>query len=124
MSKSPSSATIVRMKIDLFYGSDAWVRFELPPPASLAHCAAPRGRPVGDVSAAASAALAQPLGYPPLAQAVVPGDRVALAVGSGLPQSQAVIGAVAKTLVETGVAPTDITLLAQSETTLAPLAEP
>ncbi len=110
------------MSIDLFYGHNASLRFELPPQALVAHCAAPRGTPIADVALAVSTALSGPLGYPPLARAVVPDDRVVIAVGAGLPQPQVVVGAVVRALVAAGVTPPDITVLGQVEADVAPLA--
>jgi hypothetical protein len=113
---------MVAMSFDLPYGQGAVLHIELPTPAKVAHCAAPRGRAIADVPRAVSAALVEPLGYPPLVQAVVPGDRVVLALDAGLPHAQAVVSAVMGTLTGAGVAPGDITLLGQAEAVVAPLA--
>ena len=42
------------------------------------------GEPIENVEAATIEALSSPLGYPPIHQAVVPGDRVAIALGEGV----------------------------------------
>ena len=39
-----------------------------------------------DVRAATAAAIAMPIGFPPLAKAVVPGDRVVLALDHDVPR--------------------------------------
>ncbi len=110
------------MSIDLRYGRDASARFDLPPEAHLEHCAAPRGTPIAGVAGAVSAALAAPLDYPLLGQAVVPGDRVVIAVGAGLPRAEVVVDGAMRVLEAVGVAPADVTLLGQAEADLAPLA--
>ena len=71
----------------LRYGADSSVAFDLPADVLLAECDAPRGQPLDDPAAAVAAALDDPIEFPPLAQAVVPGDLVALAVEPGLPQA-------------------------------------
>ncbi len=109
------------MSIDLRYGRNASVRFDLPPQTPMAHCDAPRGKPISDVGGAVSAALAEPLGYPPLAKAVVPDDHVVIAVGAGLPHAQTVVDMAVRVLVDAGVEPADVTLLGQAEATVTTL---
>ena len=46
---------------------------------------------VDQVAACVRSQLAQPIDYPPLAQATIPGDRIAIAVAPGTPQQAAVI---------------------------------
>ncbi len=52
-----------------------------------------------------------PLAYPPLAQLVVPGDKVCLALDDGVPQASAVVGTIVDGLVAAGIEPGDITLI-------------
>ena len=58
-----------------------------------------------------TAALDDPLDYPPLCKTATPGDRVVLAIGSGVPQSAQVAAAVVRSLMAAGVAPDGITIL-------------
>jgi nickel-dependent lactate racemase len=62
------------------------------------------------------AALAQPLDYPPLASATVPGDQVVLAVEPGLRQMEAVVAGAVFSLVEAGVEPRDLSIVVASNT--------
>ena len=57
------------------------------------------------------ARLRQPLQFPPLAQAAVPGDKVALALDRGVPQAPAIVAGAIAVLMSAGVLPEDITLL-------------
>ena len=55
----------------------------------------PASIPLSDVSTAVVDALANPVDFPPLAQATVPGDQVALAVDEGIPcLAEVVVGAI------------------------------
>lgn len=53
-----------------------------------------RGRPVGNIRAAAAAAVKRPEDYPAISNAVVPGDAVALAVDANVPNVAEVIAGV------------------------------
>ncbi|WP_425395581.1 lactate racemase domain-containing protein [Aeoliella sp.] len=55
-----------------------------------------------DVVAATTAALESPVGFPPLAQATVPGDHVAIAIGAGVRQADDVVRGVLAALEATG----------------------
>lgn len=82
------------------------------------------GAPIDPV-AATRAALAAPLHYPPLASALVPGDRVTIALGRGVPQVASVLRGAIESLVEAGVQAADISVLSveplADETDLAPV---
>jgi nickel-dependent lactate racemase len=64
--------------------------------------AAPAG-PLGDPAAATVAALAAPLDFPPLAQAVVPGDHVAIAVDESVPAAASIVQGVIESLRRAGI---------------------
>lgn len=64
-----------------------------------------------DAAVSAVAAVDRPLDFPPLRQAVVPGDRVVLAIASDVPQAAEVVAAIVPALVEGGVTPEDVTVL-------------
>jgi nickel-dependent lactate racemase len=93
------------------YGEQGLLEFELPPEALVAACDAPYGRPIVDLPAAVAQALGDPLDYPPLRRAVVPGDKVVLAVEPGIPRVETIVAAVAADLVAVGIEPPDITVL-------------
>jgi nickel-dependent lactate racemase len=99
----------------LRYGADSSVAFDLPSDVLLTECDAPRGQPLDDPAAAVAAALADPIEFPPLAQAIVPGDLVALAVEPGLPQAANIVAAVIQTLVEAGVSANRIAVVVAAD---------
>lgn len=77
----------------------------------LTVCDAPRGAPLGGLPAALAAALAQPLDYPPLVRAVLPGDKVTLALGTDVPQVDLLVAGILAVLTAAGVKPGDVTVL-------------
>jgi len=95
----------------LRYGTDAAVQLDIPPNVLIASCEAPRGQAIHDVQAATRRALAAPLDFPPLAQAAVPGDHVALALDHGVPQQAHLMAAVVESLLAAGVNPAEITIV-------------
>jgi hypothetical protein len=68
----------------------------------------PSGLEPGSVAGAARTALEAPLGLPPLRQVVVPGDRVAIAVGPGVPGLATILEEMAGVLESAGVARADV----------------
>jgi hypothetical protein len=99
------------MRYTLAYGSANRLTFDLSDEVRVTDCAQPRGEPLADPAAAVIAALADPLEYPPLAAATVPGDKVVLAVEPGLPQVESVVAGVIYSLVENGTPPRDISVV-------------
>lgn len=95
----------------LQYGRQRTLRLDLPQDALVANCDAPRGHALIDVTEATRSALESPSGFPPLAQAAIAGDHVAIAVGPDVPRAETIVAAVIAVLVEAGVAPQDITVL-------------
>lgn len=57
-------------------------------------------------------ALEHPREYPPLRQVVVPGDRVVIPLGPGVPCADVILAGVLEVLQGAGVAPGDVTILA------------
>jgi nickel-dependent lactate racemase len=106
-----SSRCHFAMTVVLPYGPNAAVHLDVPPEALVAVCDAPRGAPLDDPASAAAAALTSPLDFPPLSQATVPGDKVAIALDGGVPQAAAIVSAVAGALVERGIEPRDLLVL-------------
>ena len=68
-----------------------------------------------DPAAAAIRALAEPLEYPPFAESTVPGDRVAIAVDSGVPCVVEIVRGVVDALAHAGVDPDACSLVTASE---------
>ncbi len=102
---------VYEMPCVLRYGIDASLNLELPCEAFLAHCDAPRGKPLPDVAGAVDRALAEPLELPPLSQVALPGDRVVLALDRGVPQAAKIIERTVVALMAAGVSAEEITLL-------------
>jgi hypothetical protein len=67
--------------------------------------------PVENLAEALRTALSAPLDYPPLVAAVVPGDRVAIALGKGVPHVGALVGAVIAELTGAGLQAADVTIV-------------
>ena len=93
------------------FGCDSGVQLRLPPETCLVDCSPPRDRVLQDVSAAVAAMLDEPLDFPALASATVPGDQIVLAVDHEVPQAAAVVAGVVHSLVESAAAPENITLV-------------
>ena len=99
------------MTHDLRYGTDLSLRISPPPRKVLADFTANIGRPLDDPAAAVAAAVSDPLDFPPLARATVPGDRIVLAVDRGVPQVGAVVAGIVNTLLDGAAEPADIAIV-------------
>ena len=99
------------MPVVLPYGSQSSLALELSPEAVVAAYDAPLGAALADPVAAVRTAVREPLGFPPLKQATVPGDRIVLALDRGVPRAADVVAAVATYLVEEGSEADHITIL-------------
>jgi nickel-dependent lactate racemase len=95
----------------LRFGSGATVEVELAPERLVATCGVPCGAALTDPGAAVAAELAAPLEFPPLTQAVIPGDHIVLALEHGVPQAAALVGAAVRLLLQAGATATDICVL-------------
>ena len=71
----------------LSYGKSAALKLDIAPEALVAVCGAPEGS-LDDPASALAASLSEPVGYPVLAQAVVPGDRVAIVLDGRVPRRE------------------------------------
>ena len=78
------------------------------------HTAALEG-PLSDPAGALARALEQPLDFPPLSRAVVPGDQIVLALDSSVPQLPLVVGEIVSVLLAAQVEPGDLTFLTSSD---------
>ncbi len=76
---------------------------------------ADRGVALADPAAAVTSALAAPIGYPPLAEAIVPGDRVAVAIDERVPKALSIVRGVILSFVKSGVDPEAISIVTASK---------
>lgn len=60
----------------------------------------PSGKPLGEIGSLLANALSRPTDFPPLTTAVVPGDRIVLAVGPGIPRAAEVIAGALNYLID------------------------
>jgi nickel-dependent lactate racemase len=95
----------------LRYGEGEALHIDPPPEARLTDLTAPPGKPLADPAAAVQSALADPLDFPPITRATVRGDRVVLAVDSGVPQLPAVVAGAVRALLAGDVFTEDITIV-------------
>jgi nickel-dependent lactate racemase len=95
----------------LRYGRSSTLALEIPPEALVADGTRVDGEILDDPAAAVVAALQDPMGYPPLARAVVPGDRVVIPVDPGVPRVPQVVAGVVRTLMSANVDPSDMVVL-------------
>ena len=93
----------------LRYGREAQFPLEVPPAVMAGTHYAPAS--IDDVAGAAATALAEPIDFPAFREAVVPGDRVVIALQPGVPSAAELIAAVWDVLVDRGVDPADVTIL-------------
>jgi len=68
------------------------------------------------IEAATRAALAEPLRYPRLTQAVIEGDKVTIALDRGVPHAAEIVRAIVAELLITAISPDDITILQADQT--------
>lgn len=99
------------MEAKLPYGQNACLELDVPEEKILAWYGRHAGQPLDDIVAAMAAAIHDPIGYPPLTQAVVPGDRIAIPLDPALPQPNRLVAGLIGSLCEAGITPSDITLV-------------
>jgi nickel-dependent lactate racemase len=103
------------MPAELKYGQNSRLHFDEDRGTEFIEC---QSEAVGltDLAAAVESALAHPLDFPALEQAIVPGDKVVLALEAQVPQGPQVAEAIVGLLTRWGASAADITLLvAQAE---------
>jgi nickel-dependent lactate racemase len=66
---------------------------------------------ISDVSDAVAHAIEQPLAFPPLRQAIVPGDHVAIVLEDGIPDAGTVLSPLIECLADAGVEPKDTVIV-------------
>ena len=99
------------MSRELNFGSNATVRIDVPDSAILADYPFPKGEPLDDPVAAVAAILLDPLDFPPVSQATVPGDQIVLAVDRAVPQAAAVVAGVVHALLDGHAEASDIIIV-------------
>ncbi len=100
----------------LRYGNSAVLKFDSlkldsAADSQIVDCSVPRGEPIADLLAAVQAAISQPLDFPPLVLATVPGDKVVLALDSAVPCPTGIVAPIVEALTTHGIEPTDIHIL-------------
>jgi nickel-dependent lactate racemase len=105
------------MPIEMHYGDEQVLHMDLAPETHVTDASRPRGTPLDDPASAVAAALTDPLGFPPFSQAVLPGDRVAVAVERGIPQTPTIVAGAVHAVLGGGASAKDITLVLAPATT-------
>jgi nickel-dependent lactate racemase len=95
---------------------DEQLDFEVPEDRLVGVWRGPEGVSAGEAKRLAHEAIENPLEFPPLRQAVVPGDQVVIALDPQVPESVAVLEAVCEVLEGSGVAARSIQVLASGPT--------
>ncbi len=99
------------MHSTLHYGASRSIDIELRDGDAPSICDAPRGEPLSCVAEAIESALAEPLGFPPLVQSVMPGDKVTIALAPGVPQAAIMVAHTVAVLLHAGLSAADLTLV-------------
>ncbi|MDR3635957.1 MAG: lactate racemase domain-containing protein [Isosphaeraceae bacterium] len=98
------------MQVAVAYQNDR-LEFDIPEDRLVAQWQGPGDRSRGDALELVLDALEHPRDYPPLRQAVVPGDQVVIAFDPQIPDADAVLAAVYQVLREAEVAAGDVTVV-------------
>jgi hypothetical protein len=91
------------------------LELELPDAGLVGHWRGPAGLPLDSFRNAAREAFERPRNYPPLRQAVVPGDRVAIPLSAGIPALGPLLEIIADVLGRSGVSRDAICVLATED---------
>lgn len=94
------------------YGMDRELDVTFQEGAHVDEIVAPKAASIDDVAAAVAAGLEAPQDFPPLAKAIVPGDRVVLAIEPETPALPKVVAGVVAEFSAVGVAGEDIEIVA------------
>jgi len=95
----------------LRYGADASVTLQPADDMLPTHCGACQTDALDDPAGALKAALAEPLDFPPLRQAVISDDRVAIVLDRSLPRAAELVAVVVAEMLEIGVGPDMISVI-------------
>jgi nickel-dependent lactate racemase len=108
-------STTERTTIELDYGGDSpgreqpRFRWDIAPERVAADPSVPA--PLPDLAAAVRTALRAPLGFPPLEHAVIPDDRVVIALAPGTPGAATLVAACWEAIQRRGVPAAQVTIL-------------
>jgi nickel-dependent lactate racemase len=112
------------MQLAIHYGLQSTIELDLPCETLVARFDRPEREPIDDPAAATRAALARPIGYPSIDRAVVPGDRITLALCGEIPQVGSIVAGVVGAVMECGIRPEDLTILRSSPIGCGPTRDP
>ena len=104
--------------ISLTYGSGQTFACELPTGNIMGRARGPE--PLPDVAAAARDAIQHPIDFPPIAEAIVEGDRVVVPIARNVPDADQLLLALWEAIAKKGVAPEDVTVLNPASIETAP----
>lgn len=93
------------------YGQNSSFQMDIAPDNLVADCRTMLAHPRDDPASAVYAALSNPVGYPPLHETVLPGDRVVIALQPEVPQPARVVSGVVQVLLESEVDTVNIAIL-------------
>ena len=100
------------MSCQIPYGNNQTLDIEIPAGSLVADFSSVPGTPLDDPAAAVSAALTSPLDLPSIAQMIIPGDRIAIALDHEVPQPAAVLAGILHAILESElIEPQDITVV-------------
>ncbi len=97
----------------------ASLAFPIDPACMIGEWHGPKGRATAEIAAEVRSRLDSPLGFPALSTAVVPGDRVVIAIEPTLPEIRPILEVVCEILEQAGVNREEITVLATTKPVLA-----
>jgi nickel-dependent lactate racemase len=108
---------------DFTFGTNRKIAFDFPSGVLVADL---KGPPAASINAttATTRAIEAPLDFPPLRQAIVPGDRIVLALAPGVPEGPKVVAAIVTTLTTAGAVPEDITVVRTPQDVANGVADP
>lgn len=96
------------------FGHDSQLDLRLFADRLIAFCGQPTGEVVSAPREAVSAALSDPINFPPLIDATVPGDHVVIAVDRGIPRAPAIVAGIIDSLARGRIKPADIRVILAS----------
>ena len=100
------------MRVPLEFGGER-VELEIPDGRLVASWRGPDGVAPADLPRRIDDALESPADFPPLRRAVVPGDRVAVALGADVPEPGPVLEGILRVLGPAGVEPESVTVVVE-----------
>lgn len=107
------------MSTSLQYGRDQALSIDVTKGSLVAEPIHAQGAPLDNPIGSVQEALAQPIGFPPLNQTVLPSDRVAIAVEAGMACAPGLVAGVVEALLAVGTPPELISIIrAQGDTAI------